>query len=97
MVKGTVFDARVRREGGGHGPLLAEIVYSFSVNGEYFSGSERRAYETEKAAEKFLGRFRRGQSVFIRYDPANLEMTTLRDQDNLHLAAAGPAAQILSN
>ncbi|MDT8068706.1 MAG: hypothetical protein ROO76_11140 [Terriglobia bacterium] len=63
---------------------VAELGYSYSSNGEYYSGLYQRKFSTESAAEKFLDSVR-NQSVMIRYQPDRPDNSILRERDNAAL------------
>ena len=58
------------------------VVYSYCLQGDYFSGEDERTFATENAAEKFEEQFPKGRKILIRYHPGNPELTMLRDEDN---------------
>ena len=65
----------------------AEVSYSYSVSGEYYSGHIERSFFRESSAQKFVQNFR-GKGVFVRYNQSSPEISVLRksDQPVLQLA-----------
>jgi len=61
------------------GPL-AELKYSYSVTGRYYSGTFAKNFATEEEAHEFL-RDLQGKSTFVRYDPDRPERSMLLPQD----------------
>jgi hypothetical protein len=58
----------------------ARIDYSYSVNGEYFSGNLERLFFRESSADKFVAAMK-GQMVFVRSNPNRPERSALLKQD----------------
>ena len=59
---------------------IARIDYSYSVNGEYYSGYMERLCFLERSADKFVASMK-GQMVFIRSNPNHPERSVLLQQD----------------
>ncbi|MGA9544797.1 MAG: DUF3592 domain-containing protein [Candidatus Sulfotelmatobacter sp.] len=59
---------------------VARIDYSYSVNGEYFSGYLERVFIWESSADKFVVAMK-GQSVFVRSNPDHPERSALLKED----------------
>ena len=59
---------------------IARIDYSYSVNGEYFSGYLERLFFLEGSADKFIAAMK-GQPVFVRSNPNHPERSALLQQD----------------
>jgi hypothetical protein len=59
---------------------VARIDYSYSVNGEYFSGYLERVFVWESSADKFVAAMK-GHSVFVRSNPNNPERSALLKED----------------
>ena len=64
---------------GSHG-LVAELGYSYSVTGRYYSGIFAKNFATEQEAAEFL-RDLQGKATFARYDPERPERSMLLPQD----------------
>jgi hypothetical protein len=73
---GSVEERRVRHAR----YYIARIDYSYSVNGEYYSGSLMRAFFRERSADKFVDSLK-GQMVFVRSHPNYPERSALLKQD----------------
>jgi Protein of unknown function (DUF3592) len=59
---------------------IARIDYSYSVNGEYYSGYLERLFFLESSADKFVASMK-GQMVFVRSNPSRPERSALLKQD----------------
>jgi hypothetical protein len=66
---------------------LAELAYSYSIEGERYSGYFLRQFADEQDAWKFV-RPADGQSIFVRYQPAKPSISSIRIQDQGPLFAA---------
>src|SRR5438874_2296552 len=63
----------------------AEVSYSYSVAGEYYSGHIERSFVREASAQKFVDNLK-GKAVFVRCNQSSPEMSVLRDQPLLQHA-----------
>lgn len=61
-----------------------EFSYSYSAQGEYFSGQYHKDFLTESAREEFEDRIK-GQQVFVRYQGSNPQNSVIRESDNPQL------------
>ena len=59
---------------------IARIDYSYSVNGEYYSGDLQRLFFRERSADRFVGTTK-GQLVFVRSNPNHPDRPALLKQD----------------
>ena len=59
---------------------IARIDYSYSVNGEYYSGYLERLFFLESSADRFVAAMK-GQRVFVRSNPSRPERSALLQQD----------------
>jgi len=59
---------------------IARIDYSYSVNGEYYSGSRERLFFRESSADRFVGTLK-GQMVFVRSNPNHPDRSALLKED----------------
>jgi hypothetical protein len=75
MANGRIFDISVQHDDI-HG-WAAELTYSYTVFGEYYSGIYRRGFRRKKSAEAFLDRLPRETLVPVRYKTARPEISTL--------------------
>jgi hypothetical protein len=80
LIPATVFDTLIDQES--KMTWTCKIVYSYSVDGEYYSGEDVRTFATEDAAEKFESMYPRGRKVLIRCLQGAPALTVLRDEDN---------------
>ncbi len=76
--QGTVSSHRVRKEGHHY---LAEVTYSYSVNGDYYSGFLEQTTLTRKKADRLAQKFPAGMMVVVRIDPARPERSVTRLDD----------------
>ena len=87
--EGRIHEAGVVEE---HGVALGEVVYSYSAQGEYYTGALRRHFSTGNQTERWLDGFPRDARVLIRYRPDKPEHSVLRPDDNAQrLPAFAPA------
>jgi Protein of unknown function (DUF3592) len=61
---------------------IARIDYSYSVNGEYYSGYFEKVFLRESSADGFV-ESKKGQSVFVRAHPDRPERSVLREEDQM--------------
>ena len=59
---------------------IGRIDYSYSVNGEYYSGYLERLFLRERSADRFVSTMK-GQMVFVRSNPNHPERSALLKQD----------------
>jgi hypothetical protein len=75
MANGRIFESSLQHDDI-HG-LAAELTYSYTVFGEYYSGIYRRGFRRKKRAEAFLERFPRESPIPVRYKSQRPEISTL--------------------
>jgi Protein of unknown function (DUF3592) len=68
---------------------VAEVTYSYSAAGEYWSGQIHRHFALEKDAEKYAESHPNGSSVMVRYDPNKPEKSVVLADDQRMVSAAG--------
>jgi hypothetical protein len=59
---------------------IARIDYSYTVNGEYYSGYLERLFFLESSADRFVAAMK-GQMIFVRSNPSRPERSALLKQD----------------
>jgi hypothetical protein len=59
---------------------IARIDYSYSVNGEYFSGYKEKLFFRESSADKFVAPMK-GLMVFVRANPQKPQRSALLPRD----------------
>lgn len=59
---------------------IGRIAYSYSVNGEYYSGFFEKMFVWESAANRFVDGLKK-QMVFVRYKPGHPERSALLKDD----------------
>jgi hypothetical protein len=55
----------------------AELTYSYTALGEYYSGTYRRGFRRKKKAEAFLERFPRNTPIPVRFKAERPEVSTV--------------------
>ncbi len=73
---GTVIQQRTR-----YGSYyLAQMAYSYAVDGEYYSGYYERIFLRESSAQKFADELK-GKPAFVRHKASSAEVSTLLRED----------------
>ena len=86
MADGKIFGGAVQRDD--LRGWAAELTYSYTALGEYYSGTFLRGFRRRKNAEAFLERFPGQTPIPVRYKAENPQVSTLLLSD-LHLLLAG--------
>ena len=73
---GTVIEHRTRY----FSYYVAQMAYSYGVNGEYFSGYYEKMFFRESSADKFAAELK-GRPAFIRHKSSSPEVSTLLRED----------------
>jgi hypothetical protein len=68
---------------------VAEVTYSYSAVGEYWSGSMRRHFGLERDADAFAALHPNGSPVVVRYNPALPEQSVVLSEDQRLASATG--------
>jgi hypothetical protein len=76
-------------EDGRHSYCRGEIAYSYSVNGEYYSGFHSRSFDKEEEAWAFVGALK-GRTILVHYNPGSHEDSVLTESA-LRAAVPDPA------
>jgi hypothetical protein len=74
-VTGSNCDAAV------YGGPVAEVTYTYTHKGEYFSGMHREPFILRDSAVEYASRFPAGGDVIIRVRPGEPEMSIVREDD----------------
>ena len=74
VVEGTVESAQMAAV---DGQARAEVIYSYSVNGEYYSGVFFRVTRSGRKGEEILAHFPKETRVLVHYDPRSPEVSVL--------------------
>ena len=79
----TIFSAHLQGSGALGGYLYSmEVVYSYSIGGEYFTGNTTvPVSHSEKEAQALVDRFPSGTKVKVRYVPQNPSQSFFRIED----------------
>lgn len=67
---------------------VAEVVYSYNLQGQTYSGRLRRSFMLKGRAEKWIGRYAKGRALSIRYDPAKTKDSVLFEDEQVGAQAA---------
>jgi hypothetical protein len=75
--------------------FVAEIKYSYSLQGQRYSGSVRRSFLIKGKADKWIGNYAHGQPLMIRYNPDKPKDSVLfeDEQDGLRSPAGTSGAE----
>lgn len=73
---GTVIEHRTRY----FSYYVAQMAYSYAVNGEYFSGYYEKMFLRESSADKFAADLK-GRPAFIRHKGSSPDVSTLLKED----------------
>jgi hypothetical protein len=60
---------------------LAEIIYSYSHQGEYFSGTHEKQFLSYFEATQYIAGFPKGTEIVVRIKPGYPKMSVVRDDD----------------
>lgn len=60
---------------------LAEIVYSYSHNGQYFSGTHEKQFLSYFEANRYATGFAKGTVIVVRVKPGHPKTSIVRDDD----------------
>jgi hypothetical protein len=71
-----------------YGCPLAEIVYTYRVSGELYSGLHRRPFILTDSNERYANSFAEGGLLILRIKPGEPEMSIVRDDDQRNMTAA---------
>jgi hypothetical protein len=66
--------------------FVAELAYSYIINGQFYAGHYRRAFSNAEEAAEFVARLR-GASIQARYKAGAPATSLLREEDIRELAA----------
>ena len=79
--QGTVSSAHVKRGKDVYTqPWVADLIYTYVVNGEYYSGSYRLKARSERRAEQKVEGWK-GRMIVVRYSPDHHDVSTLLKAD----------------
>ncbi len=70
--------------------FLADVAYSYVVNGQYYSGYYRRSFSDRDSAATWVEQVR-GRALQVRYHPRDISRSLLREQDFAPEAARAAA------
>lgn len=78
--QGTIMSAQVQSDGSPFQPWTANLTYSYTVNGEYYSGSHRLRARTRRRAEDKADGWK-GRMIVVRYSPSQPDLSTVLRSD----------------
>ncbi len=67
--------------------FIAELAYSYVINGQFYAGHYRKAFSEAEAAAAFIERLS-GASIQVRYKQGAPATSLLREEDIRELAVA---------
>ena len=84
-VEGKVNSAGVRleKQGENQSALIAEVGYSYSLNGETSAGVLRRTFFIANRASRWINAYPGGRSVAVRYNPKNGKDSVIDERDRV--------------
>jgi hypothetical protein len=59
----------------------AEIAYTYDFDGHTYSGSDAKPFLSDTLAKEYVDRFKAGETVVVRVNPARPERSVLRQAD----------------
>lgn len=65
----------------GIGCPRVEIVYSFRVNGELYTGFHEEPFLSTNSLAEYVERFGEGRNLIVRVKPDNPEVSVMRERD----------------
>jgi hypothetical protein len=77
--KGTVTGSSC--DAAAYGGPVAEITYTYTHKGEYFSGMNREPFILLSSADEYVARFRAGGDVIVRVNAGEPEASIVREDD----------------
>jgi Protein of unknown function (DUF3592) len=69
-----------------YGGGVAEIIYSYSHNGHYFSGTHEKQFISYDSANRYVAGFPKGTQIVARVKPGHPKTSILRDDDQDQVA-----------
>ena len=77
----TVWMSRASEGQGGVG--VAQIIYYYSHDGHYFSGTREKEFRSYGLANRYVADFPKGTQFVVRVKPGNPKTSILRDEDQV--------------
>jgi hypothetical protein len=72
---------RLESRGNMQSAFAAEVDYSYAVEGATFSGRLRRDFMRKNSADKWVGNYKNGLPLTVRYNPKNSKDSVLLESD----------------
>jgi hypothetical protein len=79
ITKATVTSSSCPRAG--YGCDVAEVYYSYRVDGELYTGVNEKPFIIRNSGENYVSRFARGTEFTVRVKPQNAAVSLVRDGD----------------
>ena len=81
--EGRIFQAvHLSEDDMGNRGNFVRVMYSYQVDGEFYSGELVRSFALPVQAERFSNRYKKDLPVIIRVHPHKPDVSVLRDDDN---------------
>ena len=84
LVQGRVHEAQATWE---RRFWVVRLSYSYSANGEYYSGEDKQRFATERRANEYMERFPSNATIFVRYNPNDPEVSVMRRDEQMGMGA----------
>jgi uncharacterized protein DUF3592 len=62
---------------------VAQVTYSYMVQGQLYSGSLRRRFMLHGSATKWIGSYEKGRPLVVRYNPNNVRDSVLFESEQV--------------
>jgi hypothetical protein len=72
----------------GNSGNFVRVMYSYQVDGEFYSGELLRSFALPVQAERFSNRYKKDLPVVIRVHPYKPDVSVLREDDGARLEQA---------
>lgn len=85
IAAGQVESTEVRLEGAGtqQPRYVADVIYSYNLNGQRYSGHLRRSFLLNGRAHKWIESYPKDSAITIHYDPAKAADSVLFDDEQV--------------
>jgi Protein of unknown function (DUF3592) len=67
---------------------VAVVTYSYAVEGATYTGGLRRQFLLKNSADKWIGRYKNGLPLTVRYDPSKAKDSVLFEKEQSGVGAA---------
>src|SRR6266851_4254546 len=80
--KATAKVASSKSAPGGYGCPIAEVVYTYEIDGSIYSGLNEKPFISSDSVEEYATRFTPGSTMVVRLKPGEPEKSIVRDADS---------------